>query len=106
MHTRSKINQNSTKISTRWQPQYLQFSLTLLSFNVPNLIVKTGRSFSKFAQPVNDRFQGCWTPACSAGMLSPAGKADIHETTIQLTFLADVSASKVSTQQLLPWEEA
>ena len=36
---------------------------------VPNLIAKTGRSFSKIADPLNDRLQGRASPAYSAALL-------------------------------------
>lgn len=53
---------------------YGQFPLTKRSFTASNLVVKTGRSLSTFAEPMNDRFQGCRTPAGSAGTMSQADK--------------------------------
>ncbi len=43
-----------------------QDTTTLLPFAAPNLVVKTGRSFSRFAEPMNDKFQSCPRTACSA----------------------------------------
>lgn len=51
--------------------------MTLPPFTAPNLIIKTGCSFNRFAEPMSDRFQGHPPPACSAALL---GKADVHRT--------------------------
>lgn len=52
-----------------------QLSLMLRPFAGPILPVKTGRSFTQNADPMNDWFQGHPLPACSASLL---WEADVH----------------------------
>ena len=42
--------------------------LTLPPFAASKSTVKTSRSFSGIAEPINDRFQGRPPPACSTGI--------------------------------------